>query len=363
MNPATSKVALGRFLLLATIAAAQFSTSPCSSSKMPRLKPNTITLAACVAITALIAGCGTTRSSNTKRTATEQLLISDAVDRAVEGLQVEPLRGQTIFFDDQHLSGIVDREYVISSIRQHLLASGCILKEFRNEADYVVEARAGAIGTDHHDLLFGIPSTNVPQFIPLQGIPSTIPEVPFAKRRRQRGVAKIAVFAYHRETGTPVWQSGVVTSESTSNDFWVLGAGPFQRGTIHDGVQFAGKSIPTLNASDQTENKNRSVRITAEAVFNTPKDLLAIQTATENKKTPNEPPQRLPIVAIAESAPAQTVLEPGEILPVQNTEPQNGITASIYEQEIFNSPNPNLPPMLSPAQPVERDQPISHTGP
>ena len=29
-------------------------------------------------------GCGTTRSTDTNRTATEQLLISDAIDRAVE---------------------------------------------------------------------------------------------------------------------------------------------------------------------------------------------------------------------------------------------------------------------------------------
>ena len=31
-------------------------------------------------------GCGTTRSSDTLRTATEQLLISDAVDRAIQSV-------------------------------------------------------------------------------------------------------------------------------------------------------------------------------------------------------------------------------------------------------------------------------------
>ena len=37
------------------------------------------------------AGCGTTRSSDTNRTATEQLLISDAIDRAVQSINLQPL--------------------------------------------------------------------------------------------------------------------------------------------------------------------------------------------------------------------------------------------------------------------------------
>src|SRR5438874_450614 len=37
-------------------------------------------------IVASLVGCGTTRSSDTTRTATEQLLISDAIDRAVQSV-------------------------------------------------------------------------------------------------------------------------------------------------------------------------------------------------------------------------------------------------------------------------------------
>ena len=106
-----------------------------------------------------------------------------------------------------------------------------------------MEIRAGAIGTDRNDLLFGVPSMNVPQIVPLQPVPAAIPEIPIAKRRDQRGVAKIAVFAYHRQTGTPVWQSGVAQTESSSNDVWIMGAGPFQRGTIYEGTEFAGRAI------------------------------------------------------------------------------------------------------------------------
>ena len=104
-----------------------------------------------------ILGCGTTRSSDTARTATEQLLISDAVDRAIQSVSFAPLAGQTVYLDDSKLSDVVDKNYIVSTLRQHMLASGCILRDTRDQADFVVEARAGAVGTDRNDLLFGIP--------------------------------------------------------------------------------------------------------------------------------------------------------------------------------------------------------------
>lgn len=204
----------------------------------------TYSVAATLAAVSLpLAGCGTTRSTDTNRTATEQLLVSDAIDRAVQGLSLQTLAGQSVFLDDSKLADVVDKNYLISSIRQYLLANGCQLKEKRDEADFVVEARAGAVGTDRNDLLFGLPSMNVPQIPLVQPVPAVIPEIPIAKRKDQRGIAKIAVFAYHRQTGAPVWQSGLVHEESSANDVWILGAGPFQHGTIYQGTEFAGSAI------------------------------------------------------------------------------------------------------------------------
>ena len=57
-------------------------------------------LAILTAIALPLAGCGTTRSTDTNRTATEQLLISDAIDRAVQTMDVHTLSGQTVFLDD-----------------------------------------------------------------------------------------------------------------------------------------------------------------------------------------------------------------------------------------------------------------------
>ena len=221
--------------------------------------------------TAGLAGCGTTRSTDTARTATEQLLISDAIDRAVQTVNVQSLSGQTVYLDDSRLGDVIDRNYLVSTLRQHLLASGCQLRAERDQADFVVEARAGAVGTDRNDLLFGIPSMNVPQILPVQPMPAAIPEVPFAKRRDQRGIAKIAVFAYHRETGMPVWQSGIAHQESSANDVWILGAGPFQRGTIYEGTEFAGKALKHDDDKESdAPDRKPSVELAQETTFANP---------------------------------------------------------------------------------------------
>jgi hypothetical protein len=224
------------------------------------------TTMACLAVCwASTVGCGSTRTSNTVRTATEQLLMSDAIDRTVQQIDFKVLEGQTVFFDPTPLNEVVDKAYLISSFRQHLLASGCVLKEKREDATFVLEPRVGAMGTDDHDLLFGIPALQVPQVAMAPALPAAIPEIPFAKRRDQRGVAKMAVFAYRRETGEPVWQSGIALAESEANNIWLLGAGPFKRGTIYDGAKFAG--APIKKDEDAKKTPVHVASVAEEAVF------------------------------------------------------------------------------------------------
>jgi hypothetical protein len=182
--------------------------------------------------------------TDTQRTATEQMVLSDAVDKAVSRLDFRVLAGKSVYFDPQYLDGTVDRGYLISTLRQHLLASGCILQEDRAKATYVVEARSGGVGTDRHSVLLGVPQMTVPSVLP--GQPTQIPEIPFARKTDQNGVVKVAVFAYNRQTGQPVWQSGTVTALSSSRDIWLFGAGPFQNGTIRQGTEFAGTPLPVL---------------------------------------------------------------------------------------------------------------------
>ena len=227
-----------------------------------------------------LAGCGTTRWSDTQRTATEQLLLSDAMDRAINRLDFRGLAGKTVYLDPTALRASVNALYLASSVRQQMMAHGCIVKDRREDADYVVEIRAGAIGTDHRELLFGVPATNMPQVVPVSTVPAAIPEVPLAKKTEQRAVAKIAVFAYNRETGRPVWQSGTVPVESDVRDVWVLGAGPFQRGGIVDARKKAlakkkKKQPPPLLRPGEESDGKQQFAVTDEAYFVEPVEEVA----------------------------------------------------------------------------------------
>lgn len=190
-------------------------------------------------------GCGTTRTTDTTRAATEMLLVSQAVDRAVGQIDFTPMKGKAVYLDVAMIdSTVVDKGYLISSVRQQLLAHGANVMEEKRDAVYVVEARVGAVGTDRHSLLFGSPQITVPAIVP--GIPTSIPEIALYKRTDQKGVAKLAVFAYNRVTGRAVWQSGLVEDVSRLKDRWVLGSGPYSTGTIRQNTELAGEALPPL---------------------------------------------------------------------------------------------------------------------
>jgi hypothetical protein len=216
---------------------------------------------ALAALCALVSGCGTTKWSDSPRTATEQLLISDAVDRAISEIDFSALAERSVYLDTRYIITALDQNYVISTLRQHMLASGCVIKDKADDADYVVEVRTGSLGTNRQDLLLGVPATNLPTAGLLPIGSASIPEIAFMKRTNQQGVCKLAVFAYDRMSGRPVWQSGNRKIASRAKDTWVLGTGPFQRGEIYDGTAFAGEKlqVPLVGKSKKNTTPNSSV--------------------------------------------------------------------------------------------------------
>lgn len=225
-------------------------------------------LAVLLSLVAAMAGCGTTRMSDSKRTATEQLLVSQAIDRAVMRVDVRPLAGRKVFLETAFMDEVEDGKYLESALRHQLMASGCLLAKDRDSSDVVVEARAGAIGTDRSSVLLGIPAAN----IVLKGHEASTPELVLAKRSEQRGVAKLSVYAYEQATGKPLWQSGEEHVASHARDRWLFGAGPWQDGEIHDEPAFAGHAIHQRNAKAVSDAAWQDPAALADAVdLSTPK--------------------------------------------------------------------------------------------
>jgi hypothetical protein len=154
-----------------------------------------------VALTALLAallpGCVTERETDPPRTATEQLLISTAADRAAESLILDLGPQRKAFLDATNFEGL-DGKYAIAAIRSSLLKKGTRFVGDKKDADTIVEIRAGALSIDKHDMLVGIPSVDIP--IPLAGQFGT-PEIALYKSEEQEGVAKFAATAYDAKDG------------------------------------------------------------------------------------------------------------------------------------------------------------------
>ena len=177
----------------------------------------------------LVAGCG----AAVQKTGTEQLVLSDSVDRAIDQLDLAPVAGRKVFLDTTYMQTYkgpnvyVSSDYIASALRQKLTTTGCRMEISRTEADYILEARVGALGTDTMEVTYGIPSSNGLGVAAsaLGGVPAVpaIPEISVGKRNNLLGVSKIVVFAYHRDTGIPVWQSGAAVARSDAKDSWFMG--------------------------------------------------------------------------------------------------------------------------------------------
>jgi hypothetical protein len=210
--------------------------------------------------------------TDTARSATEMLLVSQAIDRSVNQLDFTSLAGKPVYFEEKVLDGVTDKGYLASSLRAKMLADGCTLAEDKAKATYVVEARAGCVGTDKHSVLVGVPQMNLPTIMP--GQPPMIPEIPLIKSTDQQGVAKVLVFAYNRITGQAVWQSGVQESVSRAKDTWVCGTGPFQKGTIHKRIESPIEQLDVLGVMSDGKTAiaaNGRTGVTQAALF-TPGD-------------------------------------------------------------------------------------------
>ncbi len=199
-------------------------------------------------IVAAAVGCGTTRGTG----ATEQLVMSDAVDRNIQRIDFRPLSGEKVYLDTSYLrhvkgAGFVNAEYVTSALRQQIVAAGCLIQDSAQEADIIIEARIGALGEDDHRVTFGLPENNAlasaVSLIPNAPNLPSIPEIALARRDAREAASKVAAFAYDRETRRPIWQSGVKHSLATARDTWVLGVGPFQGGTIREQTKLAGSKL------------------------------------------------------------------------------------------------------------------------
>lgn len=183
-----------------------------------------------VSLMIFAAGCASTKTSNTARTVQEQLLISNSMDQALNKVDFAAFDGARVFIDEKYLE-CVDKNYLVGSVRHRALRSGARLVEKADQADIIVEVRSGGVGTNMSDMFVGMPELSVPGPLPL-----SLPEVRLLSKQSQMGIAKIGIVAYDAKTRQMLGDGGMTMAQSDDSNWYMLGIGPYQNGSIREEV-------------------------------------------------------------------------------------------------------------------------------
>ncbi|MDO5580002.1 MAG: hypothetical protein Q4G69_02610 [Planctomycetia bacterium] len=216
----------------------------------------------------LLTGCGTTKWSDTGRTATEQLLISSAIEDVIDEFDFYPLAGRKVFIKKDGIN-CTDNQYLFTVLRQQLAANGVFIKDKEDEAEYILEIAPGAVGTNRYDLMYGISKTEVPSVLS-GGTVSTIPEISLIKRTDQKAQVKLMMWAYNKKNGSIIWQSGTKSKTAFIRDRWFFGIGPISKSSFEPKIKVVGDNVEIPGEENFRKNyiaKDAKPSVKTEAVY------------------------------------------------------------------------------------------------
>lgn len=169
---------------------------------------------AALVLVAAMSGCVnvTSRSTNSARTGTEQLLMTGAADRAIGSIDFGPLAGRMVYVNPPNAA--TDAEWINFTLRRVMANQGVLLADEKDKAQVIVESAIGAYGTDEVGK-----SVSLPSGFSMGMLPMPLPtgggadDSGFYRRQRQNSVVKLALFAYDAGTRQMVWDSNTIIGE------------------------------------------------------------------------------------------------------------------------------------------------------
>jgi len=179
-------------------------------------------------LSGLIGCSGGIRQTTTARAAEEMLLVSTAAERAVDAYPTEHLAGKRVWIDESYFDS-VDKNFVISCVRERIVESGAVLKSSVDEAELVLELRNATLGVNDPSWLFGIPA------LPLGTTEATIvtPELSIGYDP-QKGWAKFQFWTYSASSGETL---DLCETWGRSSTGWFQSITPSVVGTVQQAAQ------------------------------------------------------------------------------------------------------------------------------
>jgi hypothetical protein len=156
-----------------------------------------------VLLAPLVVACATTARITVPRTATEQIISTEAIDRALAQIQWPEVTGQKLVVQVGGPEESLDRDYLLRSVEVLIAQRGGIVVDDEEDASYELNVLVGAVGIDFDGRFVGVRGVGSSWLIPF-----TIPELALYKTVRLDGFAKIDIALLDHRNGGLVQRSG-----------------------------------------------------------------------------------------------------------------------------------------------------------
>jgi hypothetical protein len=193
---------------------------------------------------AVLCGCTTIKMTGSPRTGTEQLLLTGTWDAALSHVDFSSLAGARVFLDTQFVS-VVDKDWVISTIRRTMAEQGLLIETNKDKAQVILEAAIGAYGTDELDRKCGLPGFSLSPSLATGAAVSSAgssTSLTFSETYQQNAVVKASLFAYDAKNGRMVWESAPLLNAQGVRDHFVMGSGPYRLSSRPDVAEYPTES-------------------------------------------------------------------------------------------------------------------------
>lgn len=170
--------------------------------------------------TLILAGCSTPFTTNTKRSAVEQYLLSTTIERLTEHANLGKYANKKIYFDYSYLKTQEDQIYLQGRLEMIMSKYNCVIVPKQKDAQIMIQPLCGVLATDHSTILLGTPALPIP--LPETTISVVIPEIPIFKLYDRKAYGKISFNIFDAKTRKPIEVIPEIRASSTHRNWTIL---------------------------------------------------------------------------------------------------------------------------------------------
>lgn len=170
-------------------------------------------LALVVLLAAVAPGCSiTTPPPGGRLSSSQQILATEAVDRALARVEWPDIRKKKVFIDVAAPSGDEEKAYLANTVAAEAASRGAILAPDMKSADTALIVNADAIGLEQNKTFVGLPAVESSM------IPIGVPELTVYSSEREESYARIELVFADLKKGGVLARSGPLDSETWAHE-------------------------------------------------------------------------------------------------------------------------------------------------